>query len=287
MQNLRSIPDSSLKNQRHQYEVVANAIAYLRTHASTQPSLQELASSLGLSEFHLQRIFTEWAGISPKRFLQYVTKEHAKQALRNSSDVLSAALDAGLSGAGRLHDLMVSCEAMTPGEIRMQGDGLEIRFGSAPTPFGDALVGWTARGICYFEFCDEAKTDVSSLKAHWPNAMLVPDQSGAADLVARIFPKVPGRGQLHLVLRGTNFQIKVWEALVRIKPGQVVSYGQLANMMGSPQAARAVGSALAANTIGYLIPCHRVIRESGEIGDYRWGDDRKIALLAWEARRQP
>lgn len=286
MQNLRSIPDSSL-NQRHQYEVVANAIAYLRTHAYTQPSLQELASSLGLSEFHLQRIFTEWAGISPKRFLQYVTKEHAKQALKNSSDVLSAALNAGLSGAGRLHDLMVSCEAMTPGEIRMQGDGLEIRYGSASTPFGNALIAWTARGICHFEFCDEPVADLSILKAQWPRATLLPDQAGAADFVARIFPKVPGRGQLHLVLRGTNFQIKVWEALLRIRPGQVVSYGHLASMVGSPKAARAVGSALAANTIGYLIPCHRVIRESGEIGNYRWGDDRKIALLAWEAKLQP
>lgn len=280
------MPDTLPKDQRHQYEVVAHAIGYLRANVHRQPSLKELADSIGLSEFYLQRIFTEWAGVSPKRFLQYVTKEYAKQALKNSSDVLTAALDSGLSGCGRLHDLMVSCEAMTPGEIRKLGDGLEIRFGFAPTPFGDAVIGWTSRGVCHFEFrAAEAGSGVSALQTHWPKAALVSDHAGAAGLAAEIFPAVPGRGQLHLVLRGTNFQIKVWEALLRVEPGQIVSYGHLAAMTGSPKAARAVGSALAANTVGYLIPCHRVIRESGEMGDYRWGVNRKIALLAWEASK--
>ncbi|BCK87993.1 bifunctional transcriptional activator/DNA repair enzyme Ada [Sideroxyarcus emersonii] len=280
------MPDISFKEQRNQYEVVARAIAYLRANALGQPPLKELADHVGLSEFHLQRIFTEWAGISPKRFLQYVTKEHARQALRDSSDVLTAALDSGLSGCGRLHDLMVSCEAMTPGEIRKLGAGLEIRFGFAPTPFGNAFIGWTSRGICHFEFSDdEFETAVSALQTHWPRAALLADPVGAIALAAKIFPAVPGPGELHLVLRGTNFQIKVWEALLQVAPGQVVSYGHLAGMVGCPKAARAVGSALAANTIGYLIPCHRVIRESGKIGDYRWGSVRKIALLAWEASR--
>lgn len=276
--------DIASKEQRDQYEMVARAIAYLRANVYRQPPLKELAGHIGLSEFHLQRVFTEWAGVSPKRFLQYVTKEHARQALRDSSDVLTAALDSGLSGCGRLHDLMVSCEAMTPGEIRKLGAGLEIRFGYAPTPFGHAFIGWTPRGICHFEFSDEGcEAAASALRTLWPGAALSADPAGATALAARIFPAVPGPGQLHLVLRGTNFQIKVWEALLHVAPGQVVSYGRLAGMAGSPKAARAVGSALAANTIGYLIPCHRVLRESGEIGDYRWGTVRKIALLAWEA----
>ncbi len=280
------MPDTTLNERRSQYDIVSHAIAYLRANALAQPSLKELAGHVGISEFHLQRIFTEWAGVSPKRFLQYVTKEHARQALRNSADVLTAALDSGLSGCGRLHDLMVSCEAMTPGEIRKLGEGLEIRFGIAPTPFGDAFIGWTSRGICHFEFRDgECAAAASALQAQWPRAALLADPAGAAALAARIFAAAPGHGQLRLVLRGTNFQIKVWEALLRVAPGQVVSYGHLAGMAGCPQAARAVGSALAANTIGYLIPCHRVIRESGEISNYRWGATRKVALLAWEAGR--
>jgi AraC family transcriptional regulator of adaptative response/methylated-DNA-[protein]-cysteine methyltransferase len=276
--------ESLLDNQHHQYEVVANVIAYLRANAHTQPSLKELAEKVGLSEFHLQRIFTEWAGVSPKRFLQSVTKEHAKQALRDSADVLSAALHSGLSGSGRLHDLMVSCEAMTPGEIKRQGEGLEIRFGFGLTPFGNAIMGWTSRGVCYFEFYDvDSDAKQAELKALWPGASLIADSLGAAELVAKIFPKVPSRGQLHVVLKGTNFQIKVWEALLRVKPGQLVSYGNLAGMAGYPNASRAVGTALAANTVGVLIPCHRVIRESGEMSCYRWGVNRKVALLAWES----
>lgn len=287
------MPDTILKERHGQYEIVARAIVYLRANALVQPSLKELAAHVGLSEFHLQRIFTEWAGVSPKRFLQYMTKEHARQALRNSADVLTAALDAGLSGCGRLHDLMVSCEAMTPGEISKLGEGLEIRFGFASTPFGDAFIGWTSRGVCHFEFRDgECTAAASALQTLWPGAALLADPAGATVLAAKIFPAVPGPGQLHLVLRGTNFQIKVWEALLRVAPGQVVSYGHLGGMAGCPKAARAVGSALAANTIGYLIPCHRVIRESGEISHYRWGTTRKAALLAWEAvhtdnRKQP
>lgn len=278
------MPEFLLDNQQHQYEVVAKVIAYLRAHAHAQPSLKELAEKVGLSEFHLQRIFTEWAGVSPKRFLQSVTKEHAKQALRDSADVLSAALISGLSGSGRLHDLMVSCEAMTPGEIRMQGEGLEIRFGFGLTPFGNAIMGWTSRGVCYFEFYDvDSDSKQAELKALWPGASLIADSLGAAELVAKIFPKVPSRGQLHVVLQGTNFQIKVWEALLRVQPGQLVSYGNLADMAGYPNASRAVGSALAANTVGFLIPCHRVIRESGEMSCYRWGVNRKVALLAWES----
>lgn len=276
-----------LDESGRQYAIVARAIEYIRARAYRQPALSDIAAAVNMSEFHLQRVFTEWAGVSPKRFLQYVTKEHARQALRASADILGTALAAGLSGPSRLHDLMISCEAMTPGEIKTRGAGVSIGFGNAPTPFGAALLGWTARGVCYFEFHDgEIGIKQRALQAHWPAARLVQDDAHAVRLSAQIFPAVPQPGKLHLVLRGTNFQLKVWEALLRIAPAQRVSYGQLAAMLDAPAAQRAVGSALAANTLGYLIPCHRVIRASGEIGQYRWGSPRKAALLAWEAARK-
>lgn len=271
--------------ERPLFDTVAQAIGYLRANARRQPSLGELAGRMGFSEGYLQRVFSEWAGVSPKRFLQYLSKEYALQALRDSDDVLSATLAAGLSSPGRLHDLMVSCEAMTPGEIKSLGDGMTIGFGLTGTPFGDALVAWTTRGICHFEFCDDCMIKHNELARLWPRACLRRDDPQAREIGAAIFPKMPGRGELHLVLRGTNFQIKVWEALLRIPPGQIISYTQLAKLAGSPGARRAVGSALAANCVGYLIPCHRVIRESGDLSHYRWGIERKAMLLAWEAAR--
>lgn len=279
--------NASIDNSAHHYELVAQAIAYIREHARQQPSLTEIAQHMGMSEYHFQRLFSEWAGVSPKRFLQYLTKEHAKQALRQSADMLTATYSSGLSAPSRLHDLIVSCEAVTPGEYKSFGKGLTIYYGYVMTPFGMAAVGWTARGICYFEFCEEINESVpADLKQHWVNADIQRDDAAAQSWISRIFPGAPERGKLHVVLRGTNFQLKVWEALLRIPPGKVVSYSQLAVMAGLAQAQRAVGSALAANTIGYLIPCHRVIRESGEISSYRWGVSRKAALLAWEAARE-
>jgi AraC family transcriptional regulator, regulatory protein of adaptative response / methylated-DNA-[protein]-cysteine methyltransferase len=200
-----------------------------------------------------------WAGISPKRFLQYLIKEHARQALRTTADLFSVTEASGLSSASRLHDLMVSCEAMTPGEIRKGGAGVVLGFGRAATPFGEALV------------------------RQWSAAQRERDDVQTQRWLDQVFATTPQRGTLHLVLRGTNFQIKVWEALLKIEPSRVVSYTQLAQLAGAPGAQRAVGSALAANTIGYLIPCHRVIRESGDFGRYRWGSERKTAMLAWEA----
>jgi AraC family transcriptional regulator of adaptative response/methylated-DNA-[protein]-cysteine methyltransferase len=267
-----------------QYEVVAQAIRYLRAQALQQPTLAELAQAVHLSEFHLQRVFAQWAGISPKRFLQYLTKEYARQALREAQDVLSVAYDSGLSGGSRLHDLMVSCEAMTPGEIRRGGAGVTVGWGQADTPFGAALVGWTPRGLCYLAFLDgDAAGRQQELQAAWPAATLARDDGAAQRLLAQVFPATPQPGRLHLLLRGTNFQLKVWEALLRLPPGWRVSYTQLAALAGAPKAQRAVGSALAANQIGWLIPCHRVIRESGDSGHYRWGGERKAAMLAWEA----
>ena len=270
---------------RH-YAAVALAIAYIRRHAQRQPGLSEIAAAAGISEFHLQRLFSAWAGLSPKRFLQYLTKEHALAALRDSAAVLDAALDAGLSGPGRLHDLMVSCEALTPGEIRAGGAGVELRHGFAATPLGTALLGWTARGICHLAFCDDdGQASLAVLYADWPAANFQRDDLGAAALAGRVFPSAPQPGRLHLLLKGTNFQLKVWEALLKVAPATLVSYRQLATALDMPQASRAVGSAVAANRIGYLIPCHRVIRESGDSANYRWGIDRKLALRAWEAGR--
>ena len=267
-----------------QYAVVEQAIHYLRQHARHQPGLAELAQTVGLSEHHLQRVFAAWAGVSPKRFLQFLTKEYASAALRASRDVLSVSLDSGLSSPGRLHDLMVSCEAMTPGEIRQRGAGLQMQWGCGETPFGVALVAQTARGICHLAFVETAiELSVETLRAHWPEARWQRDDQAAQRVLAQMFPTAPQAGRLHLLLRGTNFQIKVWEALMRLPVGQRVSYTQLAAIAGSPQAQRAVGSAMAANTIAWLIPCHRVIRESGDSGHYRWGSDRKAAMLAWEA----
>ena len=271
---------------RRQYEAVARAIAFIRAHAARQPELAEVAAAAHLSEFHLQRLFSAWAGLSPKRFLQYLTKEHARAALRASAGVLDAALDAGLSGPGRLHDLMVSCEALTPGEIRALGAGVELRHGIAATPLGEALFGWTPRGLCHLSFVDDdAAAKLTVLRADWPAADFVRDDAGAAELATRVFPATPAPGRLHLLLKGTNFQIKVWEALLKIPPAALVSYGQLAGRLGMPRAARAVGAAVAANSIAWLIPCHRVIRDDGSCSNYRWGVDRKLALHAWELGR--
>ncbi len=276
--------EALLAQPGRQYALVAQAIRYLRTHAQQQPTLAEVAAAVHLSEHHLQRVFAAWAGISPKRFLQYLSKEHALAALREAQDVLGAAQASGLSGPGRLHDLLVSCEAMTPGEIKSGGAGVGLRWGEAQTPFGTVLAGWTPRGICYLAFLDEDGAQrLDELRAAWPAAELQREDAEAQTLMDQVFPTTPQAGRLHLLLRGTNFQLKVWEALLRLPPGRRVSYTQLAALAGKPKAQRAVGSALAANTIGYLIPCHRVIRESGESGHYRWGDERKVAMLAWEA----
>ena len=274
----------ALTESNGHYRIVADAIGYIRSHARRQPPLAEIAASVGLSECHLQRVFSEWAGISPKRFLQYLTKEHARLALRGAADLLSASLDAGLSGPGRLHDLMVSCEAMTPGEIRTHGRGVVVSYGVAPTPFGEALLGWTPRGICYLAFFDQDyELRLKELSLAWPAAELLRDDRGAVRLCQRIFTAEPQPGKLHLLLRGTNFQIKVWEALLGIGPSGLMSYSAFARKAGCPGAQRAVGSAVAANRVGFLIPCHRVIRESGDVGQYYWGSTRKIAIQAWEA----
>lgn len=276
--------DTTLAEQSRHFAIVARAIAYLRATAPQQPTLEQVAAAVHLSPFHLQRLFSEWAGVSPKRFLQYLTKEHAKRELTRAGDVLTVADRVGLSSGSRLHDLMISCEALTPGEIKAGGAGLSIGHGFAPSPFGPALVGWTGRGICHLAFSNgDEPALLAELAGLWPRATLHRDDAQAAERLSRMFPGTAPATPLHLLLRGTNFQIKVWEALLRCPPGQILSYGQLASRAGVPRAPRAVGSALAANTIGFLIPCHRVIRDSGEVSHYRWGSERKLAMLGWEA----
>ncbi len=269
------------------YRRVERAVRFLEEHSGAQPSLEEVAAVMGLSPHHCHRLFARWAGTTPKRFLQVLSAARAKQALRESRSVLDAAFDAGLSGPGRLHDLMVTLEAVSPGEFRTGGAGLAIRWGIHPTPFGDCLLAATARGICALEFlADRAPEEaVAELAASWPGAELHHRPEITGRLMQRVFPE-PGRlpeGPFHLLVRGTNFQVRVWQALLRIPAGAVISYGDLARRLGQPTAARAVGSAVGRNPVSYLIPCHRVVREATGLGHYRWGATRKRALLAWEA----
>jgi len=260
------------------YQRVERAIAFLDAHALRRPSLDETAAHVGLSPYHFQRLFQRWAGTSPKRFLQYTAAEHAKECLRDARTVLDATLDTGLSSTGRLHDLLVSVCAVTPGDVRRLGEGLRIRHGVHDTPFGRARIAVTPRGITSLEFVDGATP--SDLEEEWPRAELVHDPDATAGWIERIFPR---SGPLPVLLRGTNLQLRVWEALLRIPEGTVVSYGSLAGALGlAPKAARAVAGAVATNPVAYLIPCHRVLRATGAIGGYRWGTARKRAMLGRE-----
>jgi AraC family transcriptional regulator of adaptative response/methylated-DNA-[protein]-cysteine methyltransferase len=275
---------------QHDYQLIAAAIAWLEENRLEQPSLDDLAAHLAISPFHLQRLFKRWAGISPKRFVQFLTIEHAKGLLAASHSLLDAAYASGLSGPSRLHDLFVNVEAMTPGEFKQGGKGLTIRYGVHATPFGDCLLAVTGRGVCDLNFLNGGGVDGARQALHerWPAAQIEEDCAATAAVAARIFTAAPPRAAggaepLPVLLAGTNFQIKVWEALLRIPPGQVCTYEDVAQSLGQPTAARAVGGAVGANHIAYLIPCHRVIRKSGVIQDYRWGSTRKKAMLGWEA----
>jgi len=270
-----------------EYARIEKAILYLGENFRRQPNLKEVARTVGLSEYHFHRLFTRWAGISPKRFLQFLTAEYAGRLLRESPNVLDAAYEAGLSGSGRLHDLLVSVYAMTPGEMKKEGAGLTIQYGVHPSPFGDCLLAITGRGICGLSFlsADRGGEAWETIGKPWSRATLRENPRATKNIASRIFD--PSRWKydspLNVFVRGTNFQIKVWEALVRIPPGRAISYEHVAVQIGAPGAARAVGSAVARNPVGFLIPCHRVIRKTGDFGEYQWGAPRKMAILAWEA----
>ncbi len=278
-------------SQTGDYARIARAIRYLADNREHQPSLADLARDQGLSPHHLHRVFGRWAGVSPKQFLGILTLATAKQALDASASVLDAALHAGLSGPGRLHDHFVTLEAVTPGEYKAMGSGLEIRFGLHDSPFGTVLLAITSRGVCHLAFVADggAGAAMAELERNWPGARLIGDAAATAPAAEAAFAGAsPGGGApIRLWCRGTNYQVRVWRALLAIPEGRTTSYGRLACALGQPGAARAVGGAVGANSIGWLIPCHRVIRAAGPItDDYRWGGVLKQAMLAREAAAQ-
>jgi len=265
------------------YKLIEQAIQYIEAKVRHQPELSEIASAVGLSEFHFQRIFTQWTGISPKRFIQFLTKENAKKLLSESENLLDTTHKVGLSSLGRLHDLFVSTEAVTPGEFKSNGAGLTIHYGVHHTPFGKCLIATTERGICSLGFIDGSEGKmIDKLVNDWDQARMMEDYKATAPLVTRIFSGIESGQPLKLHLRGTNFQIKVWEALLSIPSGAVTTYEHIAAQVGQPKAVRAVGTAVGHNPIAYLIPCHRVIRKSGEFGNYLYGSARKKFILAKE-----
>ena len=270
------------------YARIEAAILYLEEHFRDQPGLDEVAEAAGLGPHHFQRLFRRWAGISPKRFGQYLTLDYAKAQLEASASILDAAYDAGLSGPSRLHDLFVTYEAMSPGAFKRRGEGVEIAYGLHPSPFGPCFVGQTERGICALGFADGGEGNGEAVRAEferrWPAARFHEDRAATAHVAARIFGERPADSTpLRLAVAGTNFQLKVWEALLRIPPGRITSYHALGQALGLPRSARAVGGAVAANPVSYLIPCHRVIRHTGRISHYEWGRSRKRVMLGWEA----
>ncbi|MDF7801551.1 methylated-DNA--[protein]-cysteine S-methyltransferase [Pontiellaceae bacterium B1224] len=270
------------------YERIAKVIRYINEHREQQPNLDCLAAVAGLSASHFHRLFSRWAGITPKDFLKCLTLSDAKQRLREGNSVLDSAIESGLSGPGRLHDLCIRMEAATPGEIKTGGAGWIIKGGVAETPFGDCLVAVNSRGICHLSFFQalEFSTHWKNLEQRWPHASLERDDRVAGELCGRIFGKeLHAKEPLKAYVKGTDFQVKVWQALLQVPEGQLVSYGHLARFVESPGASRAVGTAVGTNPIGFLIPCHRVIRETGAQGGYRWGTERKRAIQVWESQR--
>lgn len=267
------------------HDLVARAIAWLDAHADRQPELEALAAHVGVSPGHLQRVFTRWAGVSPKRYVQFLTAETARSLLAADLPVLETTHASGLSSPGRLHDLMVSVHAVTPGEARRRGQGLTVRHGMQPSPFGPVLVGVTERGVCHVAFVDDPQVAMADLRERWPGARLEADPGVAGDVVARVFDPGADDAPLSVLVSGTNLQVQVWQALLRIPAGTTVSYGTVAQAIGRPEATRAVAGAVAANRLAVLIPCHRVLRSTGALSGYRWGPDRKRRLLAVEAAR--
>jgi AraC family transcriptional regulator of adaptative response/methylated-DNA-[protein]-cysteine methyltransferase len=271
------------------YQQVEKALRFLEHNFRQQPGLADIASQVHLSEYHFQRLFKRWVGISPKRYLQYLTKEYARRVLARS-DLLETAYASGLSGPGRLHDLFVTWEAVTPGEYRRMGEGVTISYGVQPSPFGECLLAMTGRGISHLAFIDEETgvgPIISQLKHRWRKARFVHDEQKTAPYFNKIFAPYLGTAAqpLNLEVIGTSFQLKVWEALLRIPPGSLVTYHEISVFIGLPSASRAVARAISQNPIPVLIPCHRVIRSSGDFSGYRWGSGRKKAILGWEMNR--
>ena len=271
------------------YDRIADAIEFYKSNFRDQPSLEDVAGHVHLSPFHFQRMFKEWAGVTPKQFLQYLTLEHAKEILKREpgATLFDAAFETGLSGTGRLHDLFIKIEGMTPGEYKNGGEELRIRYNYAESPFGLLVVGSTHKGICYLAFVDEGRAAaLQTLKEAFPNAQYEQGSDAMQEQALSIFSRdwsQPRDIKLHL--KGTPFQIKVWETLLRVPMGDLTTYSELAGAVDHPRAVRAVGTAVGHNPVAFLIPCHRVIRSDGQIGEYHWGSTRKNALIGWEATR--
>lgn len=265
------------------YSRIAKAIGYLEENFKAQPDLDEVAEKVHLSPFHFQRLFTDWAGISPKRFLQYLTVDFLKNKLHNSKNLIDAAESAGLSSQSRVYDLFTTLEAVTPQEYKESGGGLRIEYGLHDTPFGTALIGVTARGICWLSFLPidgEPQGEINKMKQHWNNSLFHQDQLLTQSIIQQIFVTTnPSKQKLHVFVKGTNFQVKVWEALLRLPLGSVTTYQGIAQQIENPKAMQAVGSAVGSNHIAYLIPCHRVIRKDGILGEYRWEATRKKSII--------
>ena len=275
------------EQEKTNYNRIEDAIEYINSHFKSQPGLDEVAQKIHLSPHHFQRLFTDWAGVSPKKFLQYISLEHAKNILKEGkASLFDAAFETGLSGTGRLHDLFVNIEGMTPGEYKNGGENLSINYSFAESPFGDILVASTSKGICHMAFADDEKKALKALQKNFPNArykqMVDLIQQNALYIFTHDW-KDPDKIKLHL--KGTAFQIKVWEALLKIPMGQLSTYGTIAKRLHTPKASQAVGSAVGANPVAFLIPCHRVIQSTGVFGQYHWGSIRKTAMIGWEAAK--
>lgn len=269
------------------YARIEKAIKFIEANFHRQPSLEEIARSAHMSEYHFQRVFSTWVGISPKRFLQFLTKEYAKELLAESRNLLDVTYEAGLSSPGRLHDLFVTCEGVTPGEYKSQGRSITIEFGFHESPFGDCLLAVTEKGICGLDFVQEMgrEHELAELRTRWENAHFLENPAATTEIAQRLFAKQEERDSVpfHVYLKGTNFQLKVWEALLRIPYAHVVCYEDVASLIGKPNAVRAVANAVGSNPVPFLIPCHRVIRKMGTWGGYGGGRARKKAIIGWEA----
>lgn len=270
-----------------EYPIIEKAIEYIDSHFQSQPELDQIAGYLNISPFHLQRTFKEWVGISPKRFLQFLTIDYARNLLKESRSVLEATFESGLSSPGRMHDLFISIDAVTPGEFKKLGKGLNIYYGIHPSPFGECVIAITQRGLCFMGFYSDTLSDVfkEDMENRFPQARFIEDPAKTTSYYNTIFKNNPDDKKLTLFLKGTNFQIKVWEALLKIPEGNVCSYSDISRIIGNPKANQAVGNAVGANPVSYLIPCHRVIQNMGIIGNYHWGSARKKAMLLWESER--
>lgn len=273
------------EQEQTNFSRIAKAIGYIKTNFKTQPRLEEVAENIHLSPFHFQRLFTEWAGVSPKKFLQYITVEHAKKMLKeNQATLFDTAFETGLSGTGRLHDLFINIEGMTPGEYKKGGGNLSINYSFAESPFGNILVASTPKGVCHIAFADDEKEALEGLQIMFPNAayrqMVDLAQQNALYIFTHDWSKL---NQIKLHLKGTEFQLKVWETLLKIPMGQLSTYGNIARHLQNPNASRAIGTAIGDNPVAFLIPCHRVIQSTGVFGGYHWGSIRKTAMIGWEA----